>query len=169
MLTPFRILAGSALLTHMRFLPLFVLVCLVASATAAQSLPEKAHAYLGDWRVIDDETGEPQAIMRLYEAEGKVHGRIVRSLAPEAEPGDPVPCDDCEGEFEDADLREIPIIRNMEWDGDGFSGGRIYDPRSGRGYRCAMELQGRDQLRVRGYIGIRALGRTQVWERASAP
>ncbi len=167
---PARILSGSvpSILVRFGFLPLLAFTVLATSA-AAQSLPEPAQAYLGDWRIINDETGEAQAIMRIYEADGKVHGRVVQSLASGADPGDPVPCEDCEGEFENADLREIPIIRDMEWEGDAFAGGRIFDPRSGRGYRCVMELQGPSQLRVRGYVGIRALGRTQVWERASAP
>ena len=143
-----------------------VLVLLTLSVSAAaQSLPTPARAYLGDWRVIDDESGDAQAILRIYEADGKVHGRVIRSLTSAAASG-PVLCQDCEGEFEGADLREVPILRDMEWDGDGFSGGRIFDPRSGRGYRCAMTLTDADRLRVRGYVGIRALGRTQVWERA---
>ena len=152
-----------------RVLSVSLFACLAIPIVAAQSLPEPATDYLGEWRVVDDESGEAQAVMRIYEEDGKVHGRIVRSLAPNANLGDPVPCEDCEGEFEDADLRNVPILRNMEWDGDGFSGGRIYDPRSGRGYKCAMELEGADRLRVRGYLGIRALGRTQVWERVSMP
>ena len=49
--------------------------------------------------------------------------------------------------------------------GESWSGGRIYDPTSGRQYRAAASLDGRDRLQVRGYLGIRLLGRTTVWTR----
>ena len=142
------------------------LLPLFAAPAWAQQLPAEAQAYLGDWLVSDDEAEAAEAVMRIYEEGGKVHGRIVRSLEADAPADGSVPCVDCEGEFEGADLREIPLIRDMEWEGDGFGGGRIFDPRSGRGYQAVMELEGPDRLRVRGYVGIRAFGRSQVWERA---
>ena len=146
-----------------RWLP--ALLCLLAAPVGAQGVPPEAQAYLDDWVIVDDESGEAEAVMRIYASGGKAHGRIVRSLAADAPDGGAVPCVDCEGEFEGADLREVPLLRDMEWEGDGFGGGRIFDPRSGRGYKCVMELEGTDRLRVRGYLGIRALGRTQVWRR----
>ena len=54
----------------------------------------------------------------------------------------------------------------MEWNDDEFAGGRITDPQNAKTYRATMKLDGRDRLRVRGFVGIRAFGRTQVWERA---
>jgi uncharacterized protein (DUF2147 family) len=48
---------------------------------------------------------------------------------------------------------------------DGWSGGEIYDPTSGRHYSAAVSLDGADRLRVRGYLGIRLLGRTTTWTR----
>jgi uncharacterized protein (DUF2147 family)/peptidoglycan/LPS O-acetylase OafA/YrhL len=49
-----------------------------------------------------------------------------------------------------------------------WSGGRIYDPTSGRTYRCVASLDGPDRLRVRGYLGITLLGRTTTWIRVGA-
>lgn len=145
---------------------LVLLALCLAPAVAAQDLPAEAHAYIGDWLVSDEDAEAAEAVMRIYHDGGKVHGRIVRSLEADAPADGSVPCVECDGEFEGADLREVPLIRNMEWEGDGFGGGRIFDPRSGRSYKCVMELEAPDRLRVRGYLGIRALGRTQVWERA---
>ena len=53
----------------------------------------------------------------------------------------------------------------MEWEGDEFGGGQIFDPRSGEGYQAEMALEGPNRLRVRGYVGFEALGKTQIWER----
>jgi len=44
-------------------------------------------------------------------------------------------------------------------------GGRLYDPKSGKTYRGAMTADG-DRLRLRGYIGIKAFGRSETWTRA---
>ncbi len=54
-------------------------------------------------------------------------------------------------------------------DGDGiWRGGAIYDPGSGRTYSCQAELNGPDQLELRGYFGIPLLGRTTRWFRVGA-
>ena len=45
--------------------------------------------------------------------------------------------------------------------------GRIYDPESGKLYKCKMELTDADTLKVRGFIGISILGRTSIWTRVA--
>jgi uncharacterized protein (DUF2147 family) len=58
------------------------------------------------------------------------------------------------------------ILKQMKYDGSGrWSGGTIYDPDSGRTYSCRLELLEQDRLKVRGFIGLSLLGRTQVWTR----
>jgi len=58
------------------------------------------------------------------------------------------------------------ILKDMHPDGEGgLGGGTIYDPDSGRTYRCKLELLGPDRLQVRGFIGFALLGRSQVWTR----
>jgi uncharacterized protein (DUF2147 family) len=48
-----------------------------------------------------------------------------------------------------------------------WSGGEILDPDNGQTYRVRLELEdGGRTLKVRGYIGIALLGRTQRWQRA---
>ena len=42
--------------------------------------------------------------------------------------------------------------------------GTLYDPKSGKTYHGVMESAG-DKLKLRGYVGIKALGRTEVWTR----
>ena len=150
----------------LRRLPLLALALLVSAAASAQGLPPEARAYLGDWTVIDDDSGEAQAVVRLTERGGKVEGRIVRVLPTAEYPSPSFTCGDCEGEYRGADLRRIRLIRDMEWKGDEFAGGRIVDPQNDKTYRATLKLDGRDRLRVRGFIGVRALGRTQVWRRA---
>jgi uncharacterized protein (DUF2147 family) len=42
--------------------------------------------------------------------------------------------------------------------------GMLYDPKSGKTYHGSMESVG-DELRLRGYVGIKAFGRTETWTR----
>lgn len=60
--------------------------------------------------------------------------------------------------------------------GDGFMavdpqharGGHLYDPRNGSTYSGEMTAEG-NLLHLRGYLGLRILGRTQTWVRATQP
>ncbi len=42
--------------------------------------------------------------------------------------------------------------------------GKIYDPESGKTYSAQMQTAG-DELKLRGYIGVSLLGRTETWQR----
>lgn len=148
-----------------RLVSLLALLAL-ASAVHAQRLPAEARAYLGDWTTYNDAGTEAQAVVRITEAGGELSGRIVRLLPTAAYPDPQFRCDDCSGRYQGADLRTVPLIEGMTWDDDEFSGGRITDPTNGRAYRGVIRLDGADRLRVRGFLGVRALGRTQVWHRA---
>ena len=44
-----------------------------------------------------------------------------------------------------------------------WSGGTIYDPDSGKTYKCNLELLPNGSLKVRGYIGFSLLGKNQIW------
>jgi uncharacterized protein (DUF2147 family) len=58
------------------------------------------------------------------------------------------------------------ILTGLTKDGTNYVGGQILDPDNGKVYRSKIRLidAGR-KLDVRGYIGIPALGRSQVWLR----
>ena len=49
--------------------------------------------------------------------------------------------------------------KDKEW--NGF----IYDPKNGKEYDCRAELKDANTLKVRGYIGISLIGRTDTWTR----
>ena len=57
------------------------------------------------------------------------------------------------------------IIKGLEKDGDEYNDGKILDPQSGKLYKCLIELENADKLKVRGYIGFSLIGRTQYWHR----
>jgi uncharacterized protein (DUF2147 family) len=63
-------------------------------------------------------------------------------------------------------LTGLELFSGFSYDGDGrWTGGTIYDPNSGKTYRCIITWVDRDTLKVRGYIGVPMLGRTETWTR----
>ena len=49
-----------------------------------------------------------------------------------------------------------------------WSGGMIYDPKSGKTYDCFVWLEGKDVLQLKGFVaGIRMLGRKSAWTRTT--
>jgi len=65
----------------------------------------------------------------------------------------------------DKPIAGLVIIENLTEDGDEFNGGTIMDPENGKTYKCYIELLDDGKLKVRGYLGISLLGRTQYWRR----
>jgi uncharacterized protein (DUF2147 family) len=129
---------------------LFALVLGVAAGDDKQS------RIVGNWL-----TESKDGIIQISSAGGVYEGRIVGGNHP--------------GRFDeknpDSTLRDKPlldaiILHNLRYDGDGkWSGGVIYEPDSGRTYKCLVELIDADTLRVRGFIGISLLGKSQLWTR----
>ncbi len=63
-------------------------------------------------------------------------------------------------------LRGQVIMSGLRYDGDGkWSDGTIYKPDEGKIYKCKVELQANDMLKVRGFIGVSLFGKSQIWTR----
>ncbi len=120
---------------------------------------------VGRWTTIDDDTHRPKAIVRIWEEDGALQGRIEKLFRQPGEDPDPV-CDKCTDSRKGQRVVGMVILRGLTRDGDEWSGGRILDPENGKEYRCYIEvMDGGRRLKVRGYIGFSLLGRTQYWER----
>lgn len=57
-------------------------------------------------------------------------------------------------------LKDLAAVDATSW-----SGGEIYDTKSGKTYRCKATLTEAGTLEMRGFIGISLIGRTSVWSR----
>lgn len=138
-----------------------VAISMLLSATAwAQN-----NSPLGLWKNIDDHTGKPKALIRITESHGEYRGRIEKLFRAPTEDQTPK-CIKCEGELKNQPIIGMTILSGMKQDGDDYEGGRILDPGNGKTYKSRMELTDNGQrLKVRGYIGIPILGRTQTWVR----
>lgn len=122
-----------------------------------------ADSPIGLWKTFDDKTGAARAIVRIYEQDGKLFGRIEQSFTPGA---DNRVCRACTDERKDQPIIGLVIIRNIKAADGEFGGGDILDPENGSVYRCKFHLEdGGARLIVRGFIGISIIGRTQNWLR----
>jgi uncharacterized protein (DUF2147 family) len=71
----------------------------------------------------------------------------------------------------DVSLRTVPLkgyrlLKDFKYLGkDQWDSGTIYDPENGSTYKCIIKMTDNNTLDIRGYIGVEALGRTDVWKR----
>lgn len=125
------------------------------AVVAPRVVAAHSQAPVGMWQTIDDATSKPKSHVEIYEKDGKLYGRIVKLLErPDAR------CEKCTGADYNKPLVGMTILRDMVLDGDSWSGGKIFDPESGKTYRCKLWFDG-TKLKVRGYLG--PLFRTQTW------
>jgi uncharacterized protein (DUF2147 family) len=120
---------------------------------------------IGRWKTVDDATGKIKSVVTIWEEAGKLYGQIQKLVDPD--PKDPNPrCTPCTGEQKGHPVIGLRILWDLQKDGDAWSGGTILDPENGKTYKCLLSLEeGGEKLKVRGFIGVSLLGRTQYWLR----
>lgn len=137
---------------------------LLAAIVILCSLGAQSQTIFGQWKTIDDETGDPKSIVEIYKQGDKAYGKIVKLFRKPGEEQDPY-CDDCEDDRKDQRVIGMQIIRDMEQDDDEWEDGTILDPKDGEVYDCKLWVDEDDSnlLQVRGYVWL--FHRTQTWER----
>ncbi|MDA1099121.1 MAG: DUF2147 domain-containing protein [Proteobacteria bacterium] len=124
---------------------------------AQQSTP------VGQWKTVDDKSGEAKSILAITEEKGTLSATIKKILVGKSD-GSPHICDQCQGDLKGTPMEGLRIIWDMKREGDAWNGGSILDPENGKVYNATMKLNGDgSQLEVRGYVAI--FGRSQFWHR----
>jgi len=118
---------------------------------------------LGKWKTIDDETGKERSIVEIYEQNGLIFGKVIKTFPGPGEDPDPV-CNQCEptDPRHNKKIIGMTIIQNMKKTGDEYTAGNILDPKNGKVYSCKLWVEG-SELKVRGYWGM--FYRTQTWKK----
>lgn len=142
----------------MKKLIVFTLVCLFFSVKMFAQSP------IGKWETVDDVTGKKKSVVEIFETGGKMYGKILKLYREPGEDQDPV-CDKCTGSLHNHRIIGMMILTDMKKNGTSWSGGKILDPKNGKTYSCSFSLESANKLKVRGYIGMEAIGRTQNWTR----
>src|SRR6185295_17183641 len=113
---------------------------------------------------------EDKSRVQIFKKADKYYGKII-SLK---EPNWPADDEDAgkpktDRRNPDANLKKRPIVGMeimMGFAHDGknvWSGGKVYDPESGKTYSGKLTLTNSKQLDLRGFVGISLFGRTETW------
>lgn len=109
---------------------------------------------MGKWLT---EAGD--AKVEIYEANGKVNGKIVwLQKGPDTKD-----IHNSDEKLQSRKLMGVNILSGLTKKQQKWEGGRIYNPKNGKDYKCAIWMEG-DKLKVRGYLGM--FYETQTWKRA---
>ena len=138
------------------------LITLLFCITVMSSM--QSQSVVGKWKTIDDATGEAKSIVEVFSKSGKIYAKVVDILDPATKNN---LCKQCSGEDKNKPILGLTIIKGLSKDGSEYNSGDILDPKNGKLYKCALTLESKDKLKVRGYIGFSLLGRTQYWHRVN--
>jgi uncharacterized protein (DUF2147 family) len=99
--------------------------------------------------------------------EGEFVGHIVWLEEPNDAAGEPkIDHKNPKDKLAKRPLMGLQVLSGLEYNGKGkYSGGKIYDPKSGKTYSAKAEMVNNNTLALRGYIGIALAGRTDTWIR----
>jgi uncharacterized protein (DUF2147 family) len=149
----------------MRTTLLFLLSSLMmfwAPATSYQEAQD-GDALIGVW-----EPSHGKARVKIDKIADKYYGKIVWLK----EPNDPTTgAPKVDKNNPDASMHQVPlrgyrILKDFEYTGKNeWSNGTIYDPENGSTYSCVIKLKDDNSIEIRGYIGVKTFGRTDVWTR----
>lgn len=124
----------------------------------------QSQTIFGKWHSTNDDTGEIDSEIEVYEKNGKAFAKIIEIKNPARKNA---VCDLCNGKNKNAPILGLNILTGLEKDGNEWSGGTILDPRNGKEYKCYIKLETPNKLKLRGYVGFSLLGKTAYWTRAS--
>ncbi len=123
---------------------------------------QNADAILGKWI---NPSGEGQ--IQIYKRGNLFFGKLAWIKEPNDEAtGKPkLDVKNPDKSLQSRPILGLELLKNFKFDGDDvYEDGTIYDPKSGKTYSCKMTLTG-NKLKIRGFVGISLLGRSEVWTR----
>lgn len=150
---------------RIRMMRYLLVAVLLLGGTSSPVLALDKDAIIGKWY-----TAEQEALVSIYSCGDHYCGRIIGLKEPKNADG----TEKIDVNNPDQSRRHEPIIglqlvKDFAFDGQKrWVGGKIYDPENGKTYSCKMALEGEQRLKVRGYIGISLLGRTEIWTRVES-
>lgn len=124
----------------------------------------------GYWRTIDDKTGQQVSIVEIKKKADDTYGVTVVYRYPQLGSTHVLAnCVKCPEPFKNKPILGLEIawgIKENPKEPNEFIGGRILEPKTGNIYKgkASLSADGK-RVRMRGYVGVSALGRSQVWIR----
>jgi uncharacterized protein (DUF2147 family) len=137
------------------------LMFLAAAGLGQVSPTDPADGILGQWLTADG-----KAKVDIYRCDSLYCGKIVWLKEPLKNGKEAVDDKNPDPALQDRPVAGLVILWGFSFDGeDEWTGGKVYDPESGDTYSGKMRLNDPQNLRLRGYVLIPLLGRTEIWTR----
>ena len=141
----------------------FWLLCgLLATMLTTAIAQDNGDQLIGLW-----EPSNGKARVKVEKIGSKYYGKIVWLR----EPNDPqTQQPKVDKNNPDESMRSVPLkgyrmLKDFVFKSGEWTDGTIYDPESGSTYSCVITVKDENTLDIRGYVGVKALGRTDVWKR----
>ena len=141
-----------------------------ASMAAVSSWATEDYGIVGVWNSEDKD-----ARIEIFNCADKVCGKIVWMDEPyytvkdkEGKPGDlKLDIRNPDPSLRPRTILGLQILNDFTFaGGNRWTGGKVYDPKTGNTYSGAMSLVTNNKLYLRGFVGFSLFGRTTTWTRA---
>lgn len=143
--------------------PRFILpLLLLAFLTTAFTTSENPDAVVGTWL-----NGTKKGHIQIYKQGNKYFGKLAFLTEPNDAAGKPkLDTKNPDAKLRSRALLNLNLMNDFVFDGDKeWEDGKIYNPEDGKTYSCYMKLSNPNTLMVRGYVMIKAIGKSQTWTR----
>jgi len=135
-----------------------ILVLLMLVQLPLRMLAGDEDGIVGKW---SDHQGEAKVM--IYKKGEKFFGKLYWLKDPLDEKGNvrkdkknPAP------EKRERALEGLEILQGFHYQNGIWTGGKIYDPRTGKSYDCKLSLSADGKLSIRGYLGFSFIGKTET-------
>ncbi len=120
---------------------------------------QKADDILGEW------LAEEETVVEVFKENDKYYGKIAVLKEPLDENGNPK----TDNKNKDSALKGRKILgmvflSDFTYNDGTWENGKIYDAREGNTYDCEITIS-KNNLYVRGYLGLKMFGKTVTWTR----
>lgn len=129
----------------------------------SQAQSDAGDKLLGVW-----EPSNGKARVKIDKISDKYFGKIVWLKEPnDPETNQPkVDKNNPDESMQKVPLKGYRMLKDFSFNGkDEWIDGTIYDPENGSSYSCVIKFKDDNTLDIRGFIGIKTFGRTDVWKR----
>jgi uncharacterized protein (DUF2147 family) len=111
---------------------------------------------------------EKEAKFEIYKCGEKLCGKIIWLREPNRDGKPKTDINNPNKKFQSQPLIGLVFLKGFEYDEDNtWEDGTIYDPKTGKTYSSFMKMMSKDQIEVKGFIGISLIGRSQIWSRVN--
>ena len=136
-------------------------ILLFILAASFQGFSQNKDQILGKWV-----NSTSEANIEITKRSDKYFGKIVWLKEPKDEKGNTkTDVKNPAASLRSRTIVGLEILKDFTYDDGEWTGGKIYDPKSGKTYSCNISLKKNGDLSMRGYIGVSLIGRTEIWKR----